>query len=175
MAIRKKASKRTRKPGKPRKKSASSGKSGRAARKKSAKRAGQSATRRRRTPEKRPVSGTPEVFEALAAVLAPYAHLFVTEMNSHLGYCLKAQGPESGEIYFAGVQWSEGGVFFHLPSVLRHPHVLDGIGAELRARREGGSSFRFERVEPELFAELAALAGTTFECLRHEGILGPAA
>jgi len=116
------------------------------------------------------VSANPEVFEALAAILTPYAHLFEAEMQPGMGYCLKTYGEWPSEIYFAGVQWTEAGVYYHLFPALRHPQLFDGIGPGLRGHLEGKLSFRFEALEPELLEELGAVTETAFQCLRGEGL-----
>ena len=115
---------------------------------------------------------TSVIFEALAAILAPYLHLFEAEMHARMGYCLKAYGEWPSELYFAGVQWDGNGLFFHLFPLMKYPKLLDGTSAELAEHMEGKLSFRFETFEPELFAELASITGRAYERLRKEGAFG---
>ena len=113
---------------------------------------------------------TAVIFEALAAVLAPYLHLFEAEMHPRMGYCLKTWGEWPTEVYFAGVQWSEEGLHFHLFPLQKHPNLIDGVSEELRRHRQGTISFRFDTFEPELFAELAAMTSVAFDTLRADGV-----
>jgi hypothetical protein len=118
---------------------------------------------------------TAVVFEALAAVLSPYLHLFEAEMHPRMGYCLKTWGEWPSEVYFAGVQWSEEGLHFHLFPLQRFPDLLDGASEELRARMQGKISFRFTTFEPERFAELASMTARAYERLRADGLSAQAA
>jgi len=115
---------------------------------------------------------TSVIFEALAAVLAPYMHLFEAEMHPRMGYCLKTYGEWPSELYFAGVQWDGNGLFFHLFPLMKYPKLLDGTSAELAEHMDGKLSFRFETFEPELFAELASITARAYERLRKEGAFG---
>ena len=136
---------------------------------------------RRRTAKTRRASSAskldavPQIFEALASVLAPYAHLFECGMHPRFGYCLKTYGEWPSEIFFGGVALSPGCARFHCLIAERHPWLLDGISPALRKRCDGRTSFRFEGIEPELFAELAVLLRAGFDCLVREGLYGRAA
>jgi|SRR5262245_4528283 len=117
---------------------------------------------------------TPQLaFEALTAILAPYMTQFEADIHPSQGFCLKAYGVGPNEVYFAGVQWNGGKLYFHLFPLQRHPDLLEQVGPDLRARQEGEWSFCFERIEPEIFAELADLAAKAFERLQSEGLAPP--
>jgi len=137
------------------------------------KKVGQRTAKARASPQAPAV--VPQIFEALASILAPYAHLFECGMHPRFGYCLKTYGEWPSEIHFGGVQLLPGCARFHCLVAERHPWLLDGISPGLRERCDGRSSFRFERVEPELFDELAALLRAGFDCLVREGLFSKAA
>ena len=119
--------------------------------------------------------GAAVIFEALAAVIAPYLHLFEAEMHPRMGYCLKTWGEWPTEVYFAGVQWSEEGLHFHLFPLQRFPGLMDGASEELKSRMQGKISFRFDSFEPERFAELASMTARAFDLLRADGLFATAA
>jgi hypothetical protein len=49
-----------------------------------------------------------------------------------------------------------------------YPDLLKDISPELRKHMQGKSCFNFKKVEPELFAELAALTGKGAERFKQE-------
>lgn len=114
------------------------------------------------------------IFEALATLLAPYAHLFEAEMHERMGYCLKTYGEWPDEIYFAGVQWTERGLFYHLFPIAGHPEIVAELSPALRAHREGRVSFRFETFEPRLFTELVGATARAYQSLTQDGLLAAA-
>jgi hypothetical protein len=111
------------------------------------------------------------IFEALATLLAPYAHLFEAEMHERMGYCLKTYGEWPTEVYFAGVQWDEEGIAYHLFPIASHPEIAAGLSSELQAHREGRVSFRFKGFEGRLFAELAQATARAYQGLILDGSL----
>lgn len=115
------------------------------------------------------------IFEALATLLAPYAHVFEAEMHERMGYCLKTYGEWPTEIYFAGVQWNERGLFYHLFPIAGHPEIVAALSPALRAHREGRVSFRFETFEPRLLTELVSATAQAYRSLVQDGFLDVAA
>lgn len=115
------------------------------------------------------------IFEALATLLAPYAPTFEAEMHDRMGYCLKTYGEWPTEVYFAGVQWNERGLFFHLFPIAARPELAASLSPELLAHRDGRASFRFETFEVRLFAELAEVTARAYQALVADGTLDLAA
>jgi hypothetical protein len=121
-----------------------------------------------------PANDLPQLtFEALTAILAPYMNQFEAYLNPSQGFCLRAYGVGTDEIHFAGVQWMSEKLYFHLFPLQRHPELREQIAPDLRARLEGEWSFCFERIEPELFEQLAELTAKAFERIQSEGLAPP--
>jgi hypothetical protein len=98
---------------------------------------------------------------------------FEAYLNPSQGFCLRAYGVGTDEIHFAGVQWMSEKLYFHLFPLQRHPELREQIAPDLRARLEGEWSFCFERIEPELFEQLAELTAKAFERIQSEGLAPP--
>lgn len=60
--------------------------------------------------------------------------------------------------WFGAVTIKRGYVAFHLMPIYDEPALAEGLSDGLAKRRQGKSCFNFKRVDPDLFAELAALA-----------------
>jgi len=125
-------------------------------------------------PAAAPTPAAPQLtLEALTAILIPYMNLFESEMHPELGYCLRVGGQGPDEMRFAGLQVKGEGFYFHLFSLERDAELRAEVAEELRPSLVGESTFRFERIEPELFALLAELTTRAFERLQDEGLAPP--
>lgn len=117
-------------------------------------------------------SQDPETFASLKAILTPFAqHLSVKE-DTPASYYLetKTKSYRGKPMFFAAVM-SKSYVSFHLMPVYWKPELLVNLSADLRAKMQGKSCFRFRRVDPALFAELAALTRAGFEQYREARFL----
>ena len=70
----------------------------------------------------------------------------------------RATDPRTGKpLWFGAVTTKRSYVAFHLMPLYDNPSLGDGLFERLAKRRQGKSCFNFKAVDPELFAELAAL------------------
>jgi len=105
-----------------------------------------------------------QLYEALAALLVPYARKMESEMHPKIGFCLKAKNPRTGrESHFGAVQAVSDGVAFHLFPLYGHPELLDGLTPELFNRLRSKTHFHFEGLDAGTLAELAELTHRGFE------------
>lgn len=114
-----------------------------------------------------------EIAAFLRAILQPYEkHLNLTSSGS-MGYSLDTRHimPNKQPLFFAGVQPRKNYVSFYLMPVYVFPDLLSGISADLRKRMQGKSCFNFKKLDPALFAELAALTRAGFERYQAAGYL----
>jgi hypothetical protein len=116
-----------------------------------------------------------EVYEALAAILVPYALQFEAEMHPRVGYCLKTKHGDRSvkELEFAGVQLHQDHVSFHLFLLYSYPDLEKALSPELRQRLQGKTSFQIELgADPKLFTELEELTRQCFERFQTGGLWG---
>jgi hypothetical protein len=110
------------------------------------------------------------VFEGLKSILKPYARDLTVKIDTADTYYL--DGPYSArwkkELFFASVQIKKNYVSFYLMPVYMYPELLEDVSPGLKKRMQGKSCFNFKKVEPELFAELAALTRKGAEKFKQE-------
>ena len=118
-----------------------------------------------------PQTDFPPVFDQLKAILKPYASSLTVTAASADSYSL--DGPYSEKwkrkLFFGAAQVRKNYVSFYLMPVYMFPDLLNDISPELRKHQQGKSCFNFKKVEPELFAELAALTKKGVERFQKEG------
>lgn len=113
-----------------------------------------------------------QLYEALAALLVPYARKMESEMHPKIGFCLKAKNARTGrESHFGAVHAVPDGVAYHLFPLYGHPELLDGLSAELFNRLRSKTHFHFESLEGSQLGELAKLTQRAFESFMAEGML----
>ena len=113
-----------------------------------------------------------QLYEALAALLVPYARKMESEMHPKIGFCLKAKNARTGrESHFGAVQAVPDGVAYHLFPLYGHPELLDGLSAEVFNRLRSKTHFHFESLDTGQIAELAKLTHRAFESFMAEGML----
>jgi len=113
-----------------------------------------------------------QLYEALAALLVPYARKMESEMHPKIGFCLKAKNARTGrESHFGAVQAVPDGVAYHLFPLYGHPELLDGLSAEVFNRLRSKTHFHFESLGTPEIAELAKLTQRAFESFVSEGML----
>jgi hypothetical protein len=99
------------------------------------------------------------VFEQLKKILKPYAEKLTLNIDTPEAYSI--DGPYSEkwkkQLFFASTVTKKNYVSFYLMPVYMYPELLQDISPELKKRMQGKSCFNFKKVEPDLFAELAAL------------------
>ncbi len=123
-----------------------------------------------------PVSPLLQVFEGLAAILVPYARVLPSEMHPTMGYCLKAtQGRPAQELYFGAVKLHPDHACYHLFLLYAYPDLEPRMSPALRGLLDGKTSFRIERYDRALFAELERLTKTCFERFQAQGLQGSGA
>lgn len=105
-----------------------------------------------------------EVFTALREVMLPYAKKLSPVTDSASDLYLNGRHPDAkGKArFFGAVQVKKNYVSFHLMPVYVNPSLLEGVSPALRKRMQGKSCFNFEKLEPALFTELAALTKRAF-------------
>ena len=105
------------------------------------------------------------VFEQLKQILKPYESKLTLTADTAEAYSL--DGPYSEKwkkvLFFGSAQIKKNYVSFYLMPVYIYPELLKDISPGLKKHMQGKSCFNFKKVEPELFAELAALAREGFE------------
>lgn len=112
----------------------------------------------------------PIVFEQLKAILHPHAAQLTVTADTAEAYSL--DGPYSEKwkkaIFFGAVQVKKNYVSFYLMPVYMFPELLKNVSPELKKHMQGKSCFNFRKVDPDLFAELAALTKTGMERFKKE-------
>jgi hypothetical protein len=112
-----------------------------------------------------------QIYEALAALLVPYARKMESEMHPKIGFCLKAKSTRTGrETHFGAVQALPDGVAFHLFPLYGHPDLLENVSPELFNRLRGKTCFHFDGLHAGLVAELAELTHAGFERFLSDGV-----
>src|SRR6266540_6332105 len=112
----------------------------------------------------------PIVFEQLRNILKPYAKNLTVKADTQDTYYL--DGPYSEKwkkvIFFGAAQIKKNYVSFYLMPVYMYPELLRDISPELKKRMQGKSCFNFNKVEPDLFNELASLTRKGVEKFKKE-------
>jgi len=112
----------------------------------------------------------PAVFEQLKKILKPYAEKLTLTTDTPETYSI--DGPYSEkwkkQLFFASTVTKKNYVSFYLMPVYMYPELLQDISPELKKRMQGKSCFNFKKVEPALFAELAALTRKGAEKFKTE-------
>ena len=99
-----------------------------------------------------------QVFEALKALLQPFANELAVKDDTQTNYYLETTGRSyKGKPMFFGAVMRKSYVSYHLMPLYWKPELLEKISPELKKRMQGKSCFNFKKVEPELFAELKQL------------------
>ena len=113
------------------------------------------------------------VFEALRALLAPYAGSLAvqTDMATELYLDTRHAQKNGKPLFFGAVQVKKGFVSYHLMPVYVQPALLDRVSPALKARMQGKSCFNFKAVDPALFAELAALTRAGYDSYVEQGFV----
>lgn len=115
------------------------------------------------------------VFEALRALMAPYAAgLEVKADTSDTLYLDTRHRQSNGKpLFFGAVQAKKGFVSYHLMPVYVQPALLDGMSPALKARMQGKSCFNFKVIDPALLAELDGLTHAAYGSFREQGFVPP--
>jgi hypothetical protein len=119
-----------------------------------------------------PANVDAEIFQALKALLKPYApKLTVTEDSAKSYYLVTKAASYKGKPMFFGAVIQKSYVSYHLMPLYWKPELMKGMSPELRKRMQGKSCFNFKKMEPALFKELATLTRTGFESYREAKLL----
>ena len=113
-----------------------------------------------------------ETFEALKAIMAPYATRLTAARDQPDDFYLNGPQPDrfGKDVFFGAVQSRRSYVSYYLAPVYLNPSLLDGISPELRRRMQGKSCFNFRAVDPDLFRELSELTARSFEWFESHGV-----
>lgn len=113
------------------------------------------------------------VFNRLKTILGNFESELTLIQNGPAGYGLNTQVKHNKAdfYYFGGVQVKKNYVSYYLMGVYIFPELLNSISPELKKRMQGKSCFNFTTVDEPLFAELAALTGTSFERMKLAGMV----
>ncbi len=105
------------------------------------------------------------IFERLKRILKRYEKKSVIEKDTETDYYLntKKLDKKKKPIFFAATSINKISVSFYLMPIYCFPDLLDGMSPELRKHLHGKSCFRFTKIEPALFKELAALTKRSVE------------
>lgn len=117
------------------------------------------------------------VFQALRAVLAPYAGDLAVQTDTATEFYLDTRHDQKNgkPLFFGAVQAKKGFVSYHLMPVYVQPQLLAGLSPALKARMQGKSCFNFKAVDAALIAELAALTRAGYDYYSHQGFVPPRA
>lgn len=116
-----------------------------------------------------------EVFEALKALMQPYAEILVCKSDVpgnlyiETDYVMKNKKP----LFFGAVQTRKHYVSYHLMPVYVRPDLLQGMSDSLQKRMQGKSCFNFKAIDEELIAELSGLTKSGYEFYMSEGYIQP--
>lgn len=115
------------------------------------------------------------VFTELRKVLVPYADRLVVARDDDRELYLNTSTFQKNKtpLFFGAVQIKKAYVSYHLMPVYLNPDLLMPASKELLSRMQGKSCFNFKGVEPERFAELAALTQAGFKHWEAQGIIPP--
>ena len=111
------------------------------------------------------------VFQALRAMLAPYAPALVVQHDTASEFYLDTAHVHSNRrpLFFGAVQVKKAAVSYHLMPVYVTPSLLQGMSPALAKRMQGKSCFNFAKVDEALFAELAALTRAGYQSYAAAG------
>ncbi len=101
-----------------------------------------------------------DTFATLRGLLEPYARRLIVTVDKPGDYqlCSRLMKDSAGRpMFVAAAQIKKNYVSFHLMPVYGCPKLLEGMSPALRKRMQGKSCFNFNRIDPELARELAAL------------------
>ncbi|MBI2391957.1 MAG: hypothetical protein HYV09_20365 [Deltaproteobacteria bacterium] len=130
-----------------------------------------------------PAKATPATggaFEALQAILRPYAKRLVvkTDTPEWLYLDTHTKAPNGKDpLFFAGVRSGKAYTSYYLMPVYANPELLEGISPALRKRMQGKSCFNFpnsKAADPDLVAELRELTRESFDRFQRDGRIGRA-
>ena len=108
------------------------------------------------------MTGT-KMFEALAALLRPYAAKFSVKSDTDTNLYLEESQTTGIPQMFAAVMTKRSYVSFHLFPVYSQPELLEDISPALRRRMQGKSCFNFNRLDQLPSEELAGLVRRAYE------------
>jgi hypothetical protein len=114
-----------------------------------------------------------DVFEALKAILQPYATQLDLKADTDSDYYLDTKHIQKNKkpLFFAAVQVKKNYVSYYLMPVYVNPNLLEGISEKLKHRMQGKSCFNFKGVDQQLFEELAELTQAGFASYREQGFV----
>jgi hypothetical protein len=107
----------------------------------------------------------PSIFEALAALIRPYAAELSVKSDTDTNLYLEESRTTGKPQMFAAVQAKKSYVSFHLFPVYQHPELLDGVSPALRRRMQGKSCFNFTRVDQIPSQELAEVVRRAYQII----------
>lgn len=151
-----------------------------AAKKTATKKTAAKKTATKKTATKKAAATSGGTFDALSAILRPYArHLVVTKDTPEWLYLDTHTKAPNGKdpLFFAGVRSGKAYASYYLMPVYASPELLEGISPALRKRMQGKSCFNFphaKAADPELLAELRDLTRACFDRWQREGRVGRA-
>ena len=115
-----------------------------------------------------PAAEFQEVFDALKAILKPYASKLEVVADTPSYYCLQTREAvwRGRRCMFAAVKTGKNYVSYHLVSVYMNKAYGAQMSPELEKRQQGKGCFNFKRPDATLFAELKRLTEAGAEGFR---------
>lgn len=98
-----------------------------------------------------------DVFDALVALLRPYAARFSVKADDDSQLYLEEVPASSKPRMFAAVQVKKSYIALHIFPVYMQPRLLDAISPALKGRMQGKSCFNFRSLEETPLKEIAKL------------------
>ena len=98
-----------------------------------------------------------DVFDAVSALLRPYARPLIVKSDSPTNFYLEETMSSGKPTMFAAVQAKASYVALHVFPVYVRPDLLGAVGAPLRARMQGKSCFNFKSLDQVPQDEVASL------------------
>jgi hypothetical protein len=113
------------------------------------------------------------VFDALRAILKPYAARLVLKTDSASDFYLDTHHVLKNKqpLFFAAASVKKNYVSFYLMPVYVEPKLLAGVSKPLKARMQGKSCFNFDSVDKDLLKELAALTKAGYASYKTQGFV----
>jgi len=114
------------------------------------------------------------VFDALKAILTPYAPKMKVLEDKPGRYTLLAGYSETlkKDVWFASVMVNKSYVSFHLMPIYMNAPLQATVSPELQKRKQGKACFNFRSVEPKLLSELKTLTKKGAEQFRKALLVG---
>lgn len=114
-----------------------------------------------------------DVFDALRAIMAPYARSLDVKHDEPGNFYLDTRHvmKNNKPLFFGAVAIKKSYVSYHLMPVYENPKLLSDLSPELNKRMQGKSCFNFKSADETLFGELAELTERGYRHYQASGFV----